>query len=85
MFLKFHDTTGKTKDGPYLMGPKEAIDESGRENVVQIVTNSASNNVLAGGLIEDEYPTTFGLHIMCIASTSYVKISTTFLSWKTCN
>ena len=60
MFLKCHDTTGKTKDGPYLMGLfKEAIDEVGRENVVQIVTDSASNNVLAGGLIEDEYPTIF--------------------------
>ena len=60
MFLKCHDTTGKTKDGLYLMGLfKEAIEEVGRENVVQIVTDSASNNVLAGGLIEDEYPTIF--------------------------
>jgi hypothetical protein len=60
MFLKSHDTTGKTKDGPYLMGLlKEAIEEVGRENVVQIITDSASNNVLAGGLIEDEYPTIF--------------------------
>jgi len=60
MFLKCHDTTGKTKYGPYLMGLfKETIKEVGRENVVQIVTDSALNNVLAGGLIEDEYPIVF--------------------------
>jgi len=60
MFLKSHDTKGKTKDGSYLMGLfKEAIEEVGRENVVQIITDSASNNVLVGGLIEHEYPTIF--------------------------
>eukprot|EP00253_Pinus_taeda_P016332 PITA_16332 len=60
LFLKSYDTTGKTKDGPYLTGLlREAIEEVGRENVVQIVTDSASNNILAGGLIEDEYPTIF--------------------------
>ena len=60
MFLKSHDTTGKTKYGPYLTCLlKEAIEEVGRENMVQIITDSASNNVLAGGLIEDEYPTIF--------------------------
>ena len=38
---------------------KEATDKVGRENVVQIVTNNASNNVLVGVLIEDEYTTIF--------------------------
>ena len=38
---------------------KEEIEGVGRENVVQIITDSASNNVLVGGLIEDEYPTIF--------------------------
>jgi len=42
MFLNSHDTIGKTKYGPYLMGLfKEEIEEVERENVVQIVTNSA--------------------------------------------
>lgn len=54
MFLKSHDTTRKTKDGPYLTGLKEAVEEVRRENVVQIITNGASNNVLDGRLIEDE-------------------------------
>eukprot|EP00253_Pinus_taeda_P028749 PITA_28749 len=60
LFLKSYDTTGKTKDGPYLKGLlREAIEEAARENVVQIITDTASNNILVGGLIEDEYPTIF--------------------------
>lgn len=63
MFLKCHDIIGKTKDDLYLMGLfKETIKEVGRKNVVQIVTNSTSNNVLARGLIEDEYPIILWTH-----------------------
>jgi len=60
VFLKSYGTIGKKKDGPYLKGLlKEVIEEVGRENVVQIVTDSASDNVIAGGLIENEYPIIF--------------------------
>ena len=68
MYLKFHDTRGKTKDGPFFMGLfKGAIEEFGREYVVHIVTDIASNIVIVGGLIEDEYPTIFGTrYVHCI-------------------
>jgi hypothetical protein len=43
------------EDGPYSRGIFiEAIEEVGREIVVQIVTDNAANNLLAGSLIEDE-------------------------------
>jgi hypothetical protein len=45
MFLKWHDSIGRTKYGPYLMGLfKEVIKKVGRENVVHIPIDGSSNN-----------------------------------------
>jgi hypothetical protein len=82
MFLKFHGIARRNKDGPYLMGlSKEAIEEVGRESVVHGVTNNASNNVLIGGLINEEYSTFFGILVSYIASTS-LKMSIHCMCWK---
>lgn len=47
-------------DVAYPMGLfRDAIEHVGRKNVVQIITHSAANNVLAGDMIEDKYLSIF--------------------------
>lgn len=60
MFMKSRDTSDHVKDATYLVGILlEAIEHVGRNNVVQIITDNTSNNVLTRWRIEDEYPIIF--------------------------
>ena len=53
------------KDATYLATLfQEAVEQVGKDNVVQIITNNASNNVLAGGWIEDEFPNIFWTQVL---------------------
>ena len=54
MFLKSIDASDKVKDGHLLFQLlDEVVEEVGVANVVQIITDNASNYVLAGKLLED--------------------------------
>ncbi|XP_059073592.1 uncharacterized protein LOC131855961 [Cryptomeria japonica] len=60
MFMKSHDTSGHVKDTTYIAGLfREAIEQVGRNNVVQIITDNAANNALAGDRITNEFPNIF--------------------------
>lgn len=54
-FLGSVDTTGQIKDMQYLADRlAEAIEEVGAENVIQVVTDNASNCVGAGTIVEEK-------------------------------
>ena len=56
LFLKVVDATGNKKTSEYIFKIlEEAILEVGEKNVVQVVTDSASNCVGAGKMIMDKY------------------------------
>jgi hypothetical protein len=56
MLLKSHDTLRRIKVVAYLTSLfEEEIECVGHENVVQIITDSVTKNVLVGEMIEDEY------------------------------
>ncbi|KAL8477439.1 hypothetical protein ACS0TY_029655 [Phlomoides rotata] len=60
MFLKAIDASGIIKDGEYVSSLfEEAIKEVGESNVVQIITDNASNYKSAGSMIESRYPHIF--------------------------
>ncbi|XP_038698665.1 uncharacterized protein LOC119996190 [Tripterygium wilfordii] len=58
IFLKSVDASEASKTGHRLFKLfKEVVLEVGVENVVQVVTDNASNYVMAGRLLEGEFPT----------------------------
>eukprot|EP00253_Pinus_taeda_P004648 PITA_04648 len=60
MFLKSVDTSHKVKDGQLLFQLlDEVVEEVGVSNVVQVITDNASNYVLAGKLLEEKHKTIF--------------------------
>lgn len=60
MFLKSVDASDKVKDGQLLFQLlDEVIEEVGVANVVQVITDNASNYVLAGKLLEEKHKTIF--------------------------
>ncbi|GMP42453.1 hypothetical protein CsSME_00012201 [Camellia sinensis var. sinensis] len=60
MFVKAIDSSGIVKDGEYVASLFiKAIKEVGEANVVQIVTDNASNYKAAGLSIENKYPHIF--------------------------
>ncbi|KAL6584924.1 hypothetical protein OROMI_004213 [Orobanche minor] len=60
VFLKSIDTSSMIKDGKKLFEMLDSmIEEIGEENVVQVVTDSASAYVLAGRLLEEKRPRLF--------------------------
>ncbi|XP_048139360.1 uncharacterized protein LOC115735362 isoform X2 [Rhodamnia argentea] len=57
MFIKSVDCSGETKDMHFIFNLlKEVINEIGHENVIQVITDNASNCKGAGQLIEQEFP-----------------------------
>ncbi|KAL9680292.1 hypothetical protein QQ045_018170 [Rhodiola kirilowii] len=57
MFMKAVDCSGEFKGGDFLARLfREVIDEVGDENVVQVITDNASNCKAAGEIIEGYYP-----------------------------
>eukprot|EP00253_Pinus_taeda_P021949 PITA_21949 len=60
MFLKSVDASDKVKDGHLLFQLlDQVVEEVGVANVVQIITDNASNYVLAGKLLEEKHKTIF--------------------------
>ena len=61
VFLRACDTSGEIKDAAYITDKFcEQIEKVGANNIVQIITDSASNCVAARKLIAEKYP-----HIIC--------------------
>ena len=57
MFIDAVDTSGETKDGKFIANALEKqIEALGKENVVQVVTDSAANCVSARNQLSDLYP-----------------------------
>ncbi|XP_030515905.2 uncharacterized protein LOC115729461 isoform X1 [Rhodamnia argentea] len=57
MFIKSVDCSGETKDMHFIFNLlKEVINKIGHVNVVQVITDNASNCKAAGQLIEQEFP-----------------------------
>jgi hypothetical protein len=60
MFLKSVDASDQVKDAQLLFQLlDEVVVEVGVENVVQVITDNASNYVVVGRLLEDKHPTIF--------------------------
>ena len=60
MFLKLVDASDRVKDANLLFQLlDEVIMEVGVTNVVQVITNNASNYVLAGKMLESKHKTIF--------------------------
>ena len=60
MFLRSVDASDKVKDATLLFELlDEIIQEVGEQNVVQVITDNASNYVLAGKMLESKYNTIF--------------------------
>jgi hypothetical protein len=58
MFLKSVDASDEVKDAQLLFRLlDEVVVEVGVENVVQVITNNASNYVAAGKMLEEKHPT----------------------------
>jgi hypothetical protein len=67
IFLRAIDTTGETKTGEYIAEQLcKAIEEVGSENVVIVITDSASNCKCAGDIIMERYP-----HITWVPCTAH--------------
>ena len=60
MFLKSVDASDKVKDGQLLFQLlDQVVEEVGVANVVQVITDNASNYVLVGKLLEEKHKTIF--------------------------
>ncbi|TXG73396.1 hypothetical protein EZV62_001975 [Acer yangbiense] len=60
MFMESIDVSAYAKTGEKMFELfSKVVDKIGPSNVVQVVTDSASNNVLAGKLLEAKYPNLF--------------------------
>lgn len=58
MFLRSVDASDKVKDATLLFEPlDDIIQEVGEQHVVQVITDNASNYVLAGEMLESKYKT----------------------------
>ena len=58
MFLRSVDASDQVKDAHLLFCPlDDVVKEVGAQNVVQVITDNASNYVAAGKLLEDKHPT----------------------------
>ena len=58
MFLKSVDASDQVKDAQLLFHLlDEVVVEVGIQNVVQVITNNASNYVAAGRMLEEKHPT----------------------------
>nr|XP_016474433.1 PREDICTED: uncharacterized protein LOC107796202 [Nicotiana tabacum] len=56
-FLESHDASNSSTDGSKMYSSfRKTIDKIGKKNVVQVVTNNASENVSAGEMMEAMYP-----------------------------
>ncbi|XP_024526130.1 uncharacterized protein LOC112344850 [Selaginella moellendorffii] len=65
IFLKAVDSKNAKKTGAWLFEQlKQVIAEVGAENVVQVVTDNASNCVVMGELLQQEFPQI--VHVRCI-------------------
>ncbi|XP_024535905.1 uncharacterized protein LOC112348086 [Selaginella moellendorffii] len=65
VFLKSVDSEGRTKMGEWIwVELKKVIQEVGKETVVQVITDNASNCVQMGELMTAEYPHI--LHSRCV-------------------
>ncbi|XP_070054762.1 uncharacterized protein [Nicotiana tomentosiformis] len=57
VFLESHDASNSSTDGSKMYNLfRKTIDKIGKENIVQIVTDNASENVSAGRMMEAMYP-----------------------------
>ncbi|KAL9683714.1 hypothetical protein QQ045_015542 [Rhodiola kirilowii] len=57
MFIKAVDCSGEVKGGDFIAHLfREVIDEVGDENVIQVITDNASNCKASGEIIEGYYP-----------------------------
>jgi len=57
VFLESHDASNSSTDGSKMYSLfRKTIDKIGKENVVQVVTDNASENVSAGKMMEAMYP-----------------------------
>ena len=66
MFLKSIDTSGHVKTGEYIFKIlKDAILEVGPSNVVQVCMDNAANCVVAGHMIEKEWPSIIYTRCTC--------------------
>lgn len=60
MFIKAIDASGNIKDADYIASTFDiAIKDVGKDNVVQIISDNASNYKAAGAIIETRYPHIF--------------------------
>ena len=60
MFLRSRDASDQVKDANLLFHfLDEVVEEVGATNVVQIITDNASNYVLAGKMLEEKHKTIF--------------------------
>ena len=60
MFLRSRDASDHVKDANLLFRLlDEVVEEVGETNVVQIITNNASNYVLVGKMLEEKHKTIF--------------------------
>ena len=60
MFLRLVDASDRVKDGHLLFQIlDEVVQEVGVANVVQIITDNASNYVLVGKMLEEKHKTIF--------------------------
>ena len=66
VFLKSIDTSGECKSGEYIFKIlKDVILDIGPSNVVQVCMDNASNCVVAGRMIEREWPMIFFMRCTC--------------------
>ena len=60
MFLRSRDASDQVKDAKLLFHIlDEVVEEAGLGNVVQIITDNASNYVLASNMLENKHKTIF--------------------------
>ncbi|KAI5070861.1 hypothetical protein GOP47_0015204 [Adiantum capillus-veneris] len=66
VFLKSVDTSGEEKSGEYIFGLlRQVICEVGPANVVQVCMDNASNCIVAGELVTNEWPSIFFTRCTC--------------------
>ena len=67
MFLNSINSSGIVKDGEYIANLFiEAIENVGSNNVVQVITDNASNMKLDSSFVEQNFPYNFGLLVLFI-------------------
>ena len=75
MFLRSVDAFDQVKDAQLLFHLLDGVVmEVGPKNVVQIITDNASNYVAAGRMLEEKHPPFGGHHVQSIVWTSCLRI-----------